>query len=355
MATVKKNRKRRSFYKTGEHKSPKLKNKMEYRSGWEKTVAEYLDLDDDVVSYWYEAITIPYKTNPNNVKIRKYIPDFIIEYKNGDVKIIEVKRKSQIPQKKIQLKAEAARAYCKRHGLEYEFWTNEHIQHFTKFLKEEAKKSMPPTTKTPKKKSAIKKQTVTPNIVKNNGVKNGIVCIGLDISTSNTGYCVLDDNGGLIELGVVKLTSTKYDDHYDKLKAVEDTMITLKADLTAKGYTVGSIYVEEAHMRFSPGFSSAKTLFSLATFNGSVCWICYKLFGVKATKVNVNTVRKQLGIKTNKNSKVDKKEQIFNQAKTLNPNFPWITRTTKAGTTYPKYNYDMADAWIACRGGQLLP
>ena len=362
MATTKRKRTRRSFYKTGTHNSPKLQNKMEYRSGWEKTVAEYLDIDPNVVAYWYEAIEIPYKTKPTNHKTRKYIPDFIIEYKDGTVKMIEVKRDSQVHQKKVQLKAQAARHYCKQKGLVYEFWANEQVKNFTKILKEQAKGKeaemiKKPTTK--KKKSATKKQNLsTPTLIKNNGVKSGDVFIGLDISTQFTGYCVLDHNNGLVKLGVIKLTSTKLKDHYDKLTLVEQELTELFEELKSNGYNIKDVYVEEAHMRFSPGFSSAKTLFSLATFNGSVCWIAYKLLDIKAKKVGVRSVRSKLGIKTVK-SNVDKKEQVFQQVKTMEPNFPWVQKVAKSGKnkgklTYPKYNYDMADAYLVVRGGRLL-
>ena len=48
---------------------------------------------------------------------------------------------------------------------------------------------------------------------------------------------------------------------------------------------------------FRPGLSSAKTLFKLARFNGIVCYIITRDFGIDPDLINVNVARKSVGIK----------------------------------------------------------
>lgn len=180
--------------------------------------------------------------------------------------------------------------------------------------------------------------------------------IGLDISTSVTGYCVLDHNGRLIRIGAIKLTSSKLKDHFDKAEVVKEALL----EAVKPGEVVEKIYVEASHMRFTPGFSSAKTLFSLAKFNGVVSHIAYELFNVKPEQIGVRSARKALGIKINtKDKSKSNKDKVFEAVRALNPNFPWETHVAKTGKSkgqavYGKHNYDMADAWVIARGGQLL-
>ena len=183
------------------------------------------------------------------------------------------------------------------------------------------------------------------------------VDIGLDISTSNIGYCVLDANtGSFIRMGYVKLTSNKFEDIYDKGLETERAFTRF---IEQSNEEVSRIFVEEAHMKFTPGFSSAKTLFALATFNGIICYKAYEYFGSKPIKIGVRTARSKMKIKINfKDKTSSSKEKVFQTVKTMNPSFPWETKVANTGpnkgqTVYTAQNYDMADAYIICRGGQL--
>lgn len=125
--------KRRSHYHTGTHASYKSITPVSYRSGWELTVAKFLDNDPNVVAYAYEALAIPYISNIRKGTVRKYFPDFFVKYKNGRKVVIEVKRDSHLTNTKVQKKAEAARKWCEKNGYEYEFWTNQRINELRKF------------------------------------------------------------------------------------------------------------------------------------------------------------------------------------------------------------------------------
>lgn len=178
--------------------------------------------------------------------------------------------------------------------------------------------------------------------------------VGLDISTSVVGVCALDcATNNLVKLFAIKLTSSKFKDEYDK---AEEVRRILKEELGS--YSIKNIFIEEAHMRFTPGFSSAKTLFTLATFNGIVSQIAYTSFGVKPQKINVRTARKNLGIKINtKDKSKSNKEKVFDAVVERNPDFPWYKRIPTAGKNkgveiYDQTCFDMADAWVIVAGAR---
>ena len=76
-----------------------------------------------------------------------------------------------------------------------------------------------------------------------------LVDIGLDISTSCTGICVLDSKTGqLVKLTHKKLV--KFEDEYEKA----DNFLS---DWIDPSWKVRRIYIEEAAKKFTPGFSSA--------------------------------------------------------------------------------------------------
>lgn len=183
------------------------------------------------------------------------------------------------------------------------------------------------------------------------------VDIGLDISTSTVGVSVLDTHtGDVIKLSYVKLTSKKFKDLYDKGKEVESHFSSWVNSETEE---VGRIFVEEAHMKFTPGFSSAKTLFSLATFNGVVCFKVFEYFKVKPIQIGVRTARSKLKIKLNfKDKSTSSKQKVLDIVMQRLPKVKWETKIAKTGSkkgqvVLTPQNFDMADAYVICRGGQI--
>lgn len=183
-----------------------------------------------------------------------------------------------------------------------------------------------------------------------------LVDIGLDISTAIVGYCALDDSGKMVNLGNIKLTSSKLEDVYDKANEVR-TLFGRIVD--GKRFQVRRIFVEEAHMKFTSGASSAKTLFSLAGFNQVVCQMAYDYFKVKPIKVGVRTARSKIGIKIDtKDKSSTTKDKVLKIVMALHPEFPWESHVAKTGKRVGQVvngpeNFDMADAWVICRGGQV--
>ena len=129
-----KRRKRKRHYITGIHHSPKCPTPIKYRSGWELTVAKYLDQDPDVLSYEYESLTIRYAIAG---RYRDYTPDFLVLYKSGKKVIVEVKRADKLTDRKVIAKATATRKWLRENKLDdydYQFWTNAVIEGFEKLL-----------------------------------------------------------------------------------------------------------------------------------------------------------------------------------------------------------------------------
>ncbi len=54
---------------------------------------------------------------------RRYVPDFIVEYRDERKVIIEVKDPSRIDSNDVERKRKAAEMWCKQRGMEYEIAT----------------------------------------------------------------------------------------------------------------------------------------------------------------------------------------------------------------------------------------
>jgi Holliday junction resolvasome RuvABC endonuclease subunit len=171
--------------------------------------------------------------------------------------------------------------------------------------------------------------------------------LALDISTSCTGWCVFDENG-LRGFGFIDLS--KHKGMYEKAGRVKTTLINL-----AQEYQFKKVAVEENLQAFRPGLSSAKTLMTLAQFNGVVRWICHDVLKVEVTAINVNTARKTVGLKIDRKSKLKTKEQVWNFVREINQNdeikVQWPYKKLKSGpnkgqTRLCSEAYDVADAYV---------
>ena len=109
--------------------------------------------------------------------------------------------------------------------------------------------------------------------------------LGLDISTSCTGWCILGPGGTLIDMGYITLS--KETDLYMKAQVILGHL-----ELIKKNHNITRICVEENLQAFRPGLSSAKTLLTLARFNGIVSYISQQLFSIEPEYINVNVARK---------------------------------------------------------------
>ena len=179
--------------------------------------------------------------------------------------------------------------------------------------------------------------------------------LALDISTSCTGWCVFDENG-YRDIGYIDLS--KHKGMYEKAGRVKTELLNLMIK-----HPYSKVIVEENLQAFRPGLSSAKTLMTLAQFNGVVRWICHSDLNASVDSINVNTARKSVGLKVDKKSKKKTKDQVWEWVKTVNSadntKINWPMKTLKSGPNKGKVRlcneaYDMADAYVIGKSYFLL-
>ena len=168
--------------------------------------------------------------------------------------------------------------------------------------------------------------------------------LGLDVSTSNVGWCVMNAASQLVAAGAIELNKKK--SIFEKCKEVRQQLANLHIN-----HDITAVFIEENLQAFRPGFSSAKTIVTLARFNGMVTLMCHDEFSIQPEFLNVNNARKLAGLKIDRKSGLNTKEQVFNFAKEKNPGFDWPMRTLKSGArkglVIPADScYDIADAYV---------
>ena len=164
---------------------------------------------------------------------------------------------------------------------------------------------------------------------------------------------MLGNDGKLIELGAVSLSKQK--NVYSKAAEIKKSLKSLSSQ-----YTITKVFVEENLQAFRPGFSSAKTILTLAKFNGITCLLANQEFGILPIDINVNVARKAIDLKVvrGKNSKKNTKDQVFEWVK-QEIDFVWPTKVLKSGprkgeTVYEACVYDMADAFVIAKAGYKM-
>jgi len=121
MATIKRRKRRRkngrtSHYITGVYTSTLTGQICKYRSGWELKFMEFLDRSPFVKTWGYEKLVIQYLSNKKSGRMRKYYPDFKVEYLDDTVQVIEVKPSRRAKQATVVKKAMAAQEWCSAHS-----------------------------------------------------------------------------------------------------------------------------------------------------------------------------------------------------------------------------------------------
>ena len=182
--------------------------------------------------------------------------------------------------------------------------------------------------------------------------------LGLDVSTSCTGWAVFNAAGEFVDMGSIILTKTP--GLYMRAGVVRDVL----NDLLIR-HPIGKVYIEENLQSFRRGFSSAKTLSTLARFNGIVSLVAYETFSVEPEHINVNAARKALGVKLirKKQGGAPTKQQVFEwvDADLLNDQIThqWPIKTLKSGPRKGQQlldpiAYDMADAYVIAKAGMTM-
>lgn len=127
MKKRRKKRKKKGHYHRGIYNSP-LAGECKYRSGWEQKYMEHLDANPDVSTWSYEKLVIEYVSNQKTKKIRKYYPDFQVEYKDGTKVVIEIKPSRKLDQATIVKKIRAAKEWCTINNMTYKVLTEHELK-----------------------------------------------------------------------------------------------------------------------------------------------------------------------------------------------------------------------------------
>jgi hypothetical protein len=182
------------------------------------------------------------------------------------------------------------------------------------------------------------------------------VVLGIDISTSITGFAVAGD-GQLLHYSSIDLR--KHKGPFNKANAlkeyIEDLFENYQLDQEGSQgwgqseHPITNIYIEQPLHMFMRGKSSAKTLSTLMTFNGIVSWLVYELFEIEPQYIAATSARKQCGIKVKRGEKA--KEVVLKHL--LEHEKAFKIEYTKFGNPKPE-SYDRADAIVVARAGDII-
>ena len=163
--------------------------------------------------------------------------------------------------------------------------------------------------------------------------------LGLDISTSITGYTVLDYDGNILACDHIDLRKEK--NFFKKIEIVSSQL-----EVVNDSYEIEQVYIEQSLQSFRSGFSSAQTLSLLSKINGIVSWLCYNMFYGEPKYFAATSARKLCGIKIPKGQKAKKVSLQF-----VVDNVPGFeVQYTRHGN--PKAGYaDRSDSYVIARAG----
>jgi hypothetical protein len=106
--------------KRGTYWNPKKSpyNYEEFHSDLERRMMAKLD-DDPGVAKWMKrhGISIPWVDVQKHA--RRYVPDFLVEYTDARLALLEVKDPSRVDSDEVKRKRKAAEIWCKQRGMEY--------------------------------------------------------------------------------------------------------------------------------------------------------------------------------------------------------------------------------------------
>tara|TARA_R110000824_G_scaffold197409_9_gene380852 strand:- start:374 stop:886 length:513 start_codon:yes stop_codon:yes gene_type:complete len=166
--------------------------------------------------------------------------------------------------------------------------------------------------------------------------------LGLDISTSMTGFCILDGDGEIIRSDVWDMRNkNNFKDIFCKAYCIKNSLLDMKVQ-----YPIQQVFIEKPFMFFGSGGSSAKTMASLQRFNGIISWICYEVFGKPPIYFTAQQARKLNEIKIPKGNHT--KKEILKWVLDKYPDFS--VEYTSHGNPKPKY-FDIADAIVIANAG----
>tara|TARA_Y100000592_G_C5398342_1_gene281803 strand:- start:123 stop:641 length:519 start_codon:yes stop_codon:yes gene_type:complete len=166
--------------------------------------------------------------------------------------------------------------------------------------------------------------------------------LGLDISTSKIGYCVLDENKRIIVNEFVKLKPLQLE---DRAEIFHDLLNTLK-----KNHKIKNIFVEQPFSMFGGGRTTATTMAKLQRFNGMCSFAVRRVFKMNPVLIAANKARGLVGLKIKRGD--DTKKRIIEWVEKKYPK-DFVYELTSYGNPRPGTD-DKADAVIIALAGMEI-
>jgi Holliday junction resolvasome RuvABC endonuclease subunit len=159
--------------------------------------------------------------------------------------------------------------------------------------------------------------------------------LGIDVSTSKIGYCVIDEQQNLVEVKFIKFKDGTLEER--AMKFFNGEMQRLK-----KTYKITHVRIEEPFSMFSGGKTTAGTMSKLQRFNGMISILSYGCFEVLPTLVPSRSARSKCGIKIKRGENTKLKVIDW-----VSQKFPksFVVELTRHGNPKPGTD-DMADAVV---------
>ena len=179
--------------------------------------------------------------------------------------------------------------------------------------------------------------------------------LGLDVSTSVTGICIVDPRveassvgSHIIHLDRVEFKKCKT--FWNKADVIANELVSLLSTYPGT-YQVA---LEEPLLGFRTGMSSAATITTLMRFNGIVSYIAREVFKIDPEYIPASSARKLCGIKMQKTSVagMSGKEQVF---KYMSENdLKHVEWPKKKNGCAVDWSRDATDAYVIARAATLL-
>lgn len=176
--------------------------------------------------------------------------------------------------------------------------------------------------------------------------------LGLDVSTSITGVCLLEKVDGedprILLIDHVDFKSC--DGFWEKADLARDFFESQKL-LALVGEKLDAVFIEESLQSFRTGLSSAATITTLAKFNSLVSYFARQKFKMDPHYIAATSARKLCGIKVQKTAVCGKnaKEQTFEWAS--NGPLKEVKWPLKKNGQPKDWSRDATDAYVIARAG----
>lgn len=154
--------------------------------------------------------------------------------------------------------------------------------------------------------------------------------LALDISTSITGYAIIDKTGLIKVYGHVDLRKEKC--FIKKVTKAKEKILS-----SIEGLDIEALAIEKNLQAFRRGLSSAQVINTLARFNGALSYAVASTLNIPLTNIDVNQARRSLGFKILRekvcglSTKEQVKQALDSLLATSNQKIQWGTRILKSG------------------------